>query len=325
MAAAAAKAWPAVLRHAGAVLAVTAEFDPSAPNMARVYGHWLGGKDAFPADRGEADRLLAIYPPLRDMVRENRAFIAEAAGWAAGQGISQFIDLGAGLPVRPSVHQAVRAVMPTARVAYVDLDPVVLSHARALLATGDGVTAVAGDLGSPEAVLTDPELRAVIDPAWPVCVILGAVLHFMPAGTAREVTAGYARLLAAGSCLVISVAHFDDERISKELAEEYTAAEWHNHPRADVASFFGGLDMVGPGIGEARTWRSWQTTPVWRRRDGHVLAGVGRVPGQRTGEAAGEVPRYGPRRPGRRRPEGPSLATRVPQRHTGTDGRRSEG
>jgi O-methyltransferase involved in polyketide biosynthesis len=278
MAASAAKARPAVLRHAGAVLAVTSGFDPSAPNMARVYDHWLGGKDAFPADRGEADRLLEIYPPLRDMVRENRAFIAEAAAWAAGQGISQFIDLGAGLPVRPSVHQAVRAVMPTARVAYVDIDPVVLSHARALLATNDGVTAVAADLRSPEAVFTDPELRTVIDPAWPVCVIIGAVLHFMHAKTAREVTAGYARLLAAGSCLVISVAHFDDERISKELAEEYTAAEWHNHSAADVASFFCGLDMVGPGVGEAHTWRSWQTTPVWRRRDGHVLAGVGRVP-----------------------------------------------
>ena len=173
--------------------------------------------------------------------------------------------------------------MPTARVAYVDIDPVVLSHARALLVTNDGVTAVAGDLGSPEAVLTDPELRAVIDPAWPECVILGAVLHFMPAGTAREVTAGYARLLAAGSCLVISVAHFDDERISKELAEEYTAAEWHNHSRANVESFFGALDMVGPGVGEAHTWRAWQREPVWRRRDGHVLAGVGRVPEPGTG------------------------------------------
>lgn len=283
MAAAAAQARPAVLRYAGAVLAVTSGFDPSAPNMARIYGHWLGGKDAFPADRGEADRLLAIYPPLRDMVRENRAFIAEAAGWAAGQGISQFIDLGAGLPVSPSVHQAVRAVMPTARVAYVDLDPVVLSHARALLATNDGVTAVAADLGSPEAVLTDPELCAVIDPVWPVCVILGAVLHFMPAGTAREVTAKYTRLLAPGSCLVISVAHFDDDRISKELAEDYTAAEWYNHSRADVGSFFGALDMVGPGVGEAQTWRAWQCEPVWRRRDGRVLAGVGRVPEPGTG------------------------------------------
>src|SRR5260370_38614187 len=101
------------------------------------------------------------------MVRENRAFIAEAAAWAAGQGISQFIDLSAGLPVRPSVHQAVRAVMPTARVAYVDLDPVVLAHARALLATSDGVTPVAADLSSPGAVLTDPDLLTGRNPAWP--------------------------------------------------------------------------------------------------------------------------------------------------------------
>ena len=199
------------------------------------------------------------------MVRENPAFIAAAAavGRRAGH---QPVHRPGRRPAEcglPSIRRCGRSC-PTARVAYVDIDPVVLSHARALLATSDGVTAVAGDLGSPEAVFTDPELRAVIDPAWPVCVILGAVLHFMPAGTAREVTAGYARLLAAGSCLVISVAHFDDERISKELAEEYTAAEWHNHSRAGLASFFGGLDMVGPGIGEARTWRSWQTTPVWR-------------------------------------------------------------
>jgi hypothetical protein len=114
---AAAKARPVVLRQSGAVLAVTAGFDPATPNMARVYDHWLGGKDAFPVDRAEADRLLAIYPPLRDLVRENRAFVTEAVGWAPGQGISQFIDLGAGLPARPSVHQAAREVIPTARVA----------------------------------------------------------------------------------------------------------------------------------------------------------------------------------------------------------------
>ena len=188
-----------MLRHAGAVLAVTAAFDPATPNMARIYDHLLGGKDAFPADRAEAGRLLAIYPPLRDMARESRAFVAEATAWAAGQGISQFIDLGAGLPVSPSVHQAARAVIPTARVAYVDIDAVVLSHARALLATRDGVTAVAADLRDPQAVFANPELREVIDPARPVCVILGAVLHFLDAGAARAVTAGYARLMAPGT------------------------------------------------------------------------------------------------------------------------------
>jgi hypothetical protein len=266
-----------VLRHARAVLAMTAAFDPATPNMARVYDHLLGGKDAFPADRAEVGRLLAIYPPLRDMARENRAFVAEAAAWAARQGIGQVIDLGAGLPATPSVHKAARAVIPTARVAYVDIDPVVLSHARALLATGDGVTAVAADLRDPQAVFANQELRAVIDPARPVCVILGAVLHFMDAGAARAVTAGYARLMAPGSCLVISVASFDDQALAKQLAAEYTVVEWHNHTAVDVASFFAGLDMAGPGVGEAHTWRPWQPEPVFRRRDGHVLAGVARL------------------------------------------------
>src|SRR5271157_4564069 len=163
MAAAAATAWPVVLRHAGAVLAMTSALDTSVPNMARVYNYWLGGKDHFAADRAEAERLVALYPPLPALARENRAFLLEAVGWAARQGIGQFIDLGAGLPASPAVHQAARAVLPAARVAYVDFDPVVLSHARALLATDDGVTAVAADLRDPAAVLAYPELRAVID------------------------------------------------------------------------------------------------------------------------------------------------------------------
>jgi hypothetical protein len=127
-------------------------------------------------------------------------------------------------------------------------------------------------------VLADPELRAVIDPAEPVCVILAAVLHFLDAGTAREVTAGYARLLAPGSCLVISCASYDDEALAKRLAAEYTAGPFVNHSREDVTSFFAGLDLVGPGVTEAQTWRPWQPEPVLRRRDGHVLAGVSRKP-----------------------------------------------
>jgi hypothetical protein len=166
--------------------------------------------------------------------------------------------------------------MPAARVAYVDIDPVVLSHARALLATSGGVTAVAADLRDPGAVLADPVLRAVINPDRPVCVILGAVLHFMDAGAARAVTAGYARLMVLGSCLVISVASFDDEGLGKQLAAEYTAAAWHNHTPADVESFFAGLELVGPGVTEAQTWRAWMPEPVMRHRDGHVLAGVAR-------------------------------------------------
>ena len=229
MAAAAAKARLVVLRHAGAVLAMTSALDTSVPNMARIYNYWLGGKDHFAADRAEADRLVALYPPLPALVRENRAFLIKATRWAARQGIGQFIDLGAGLPASPSVHQAARAALPAARVAYVDIDPVVLTHAVALLATGDGVAAVDADLRDPAAVLGHQDLRAVIDPGRPVCVILGAVLHFLDPDAACAVTAGYVSLMAPGSCLVLSCARFEDEDLAKQLAEEYTAATWYNH------------------------------------------------------------------------------------------------
>jgi SAM-dependent methyltransferase len=251
------------------------EFDSATPNMARVYSRLLGGKDHFAPDRAEADVMLEIYPPLAEMVQENRAFLAEPVTWAAGQGIGQFLDLGAGLPATPAVHQTARAVLPAARVAYVDTDPMVLSHVRALLAA-PGVAAVAADLRDPAVVLADPELRAVIDPGQPVCVVLGAVLHFLDAGTAREVTAGYARLIAPGSCLVISCASYDDEALAKRLAAEYTAGQFVNHTREDVVSFFPALDLVGPGVSEAHTWRAWHPKPVLRHRDGPVLAGVAR-------------------------------------------------
>jgi len=254
---------------------MTGGFDPAMPNTARVYSRLLGGKDHFAADRAEADVLLGIYPPLAEMVKENRAFLAEAVTWAASQGIGQFLDLGAGLPATPAVHQTARAVLPAARVAYVDRDPMVLSHARALLAA-PGVAAVAADLREPAVVLADPELLAVIDPAEPVCVILGAVVHFLDADTAREVTVGYARLITPGSCLVISCASFDDEALAKRLAAEYTAGQFVNHTGEDVVSFFAGLEMVGPGVSEAQTWRAWHPEPVMRRREGHVLAGVAR-------------------------------------------------
>jgi len=277
MAADASKTWPLVLRHAGGVLAVTAGFDPSTPNMARVYDYWLGGKDHYAADRAEGDRLLEIYPQLADLVQENRAFIIRAVTMAADLGISQFIDLGAGLPASPAVHQAARKVMPEARVAYVDTDPVVLSHARALLATSDGVTAAEADLRDPAAVLGHPHLRAVIDPARPVCIILGAVLHFMGVDAACAVTAGYVSLMAPGSYLIISCASLDDPELAKQLSAEYTPATWHNHPAEVVESFFGGLELAGPGLTEAQTWRPWLTEPVPCHRDGHVLAGVARL------------------------------------------------
>jgi len=178
-------------------------------------------------------------------------------------------------------------------LAYVDHDPMVLSHARALLAN-PGVAVVAADLRDPTAVLADHELSAVVDLAEPVCVILGAVLHFLDADTARAVTGGYARRIAPGSCLVISCAAYDDEALAKRLAADYTAGPFVNHTRQDVVSFFAGLELVGPGVSEARTWRAWHPEPVLQMSGG-VLArmrpglGIGAalgLPGGNVGVAA---------------------------------------
>ena len=249
-------------------------FDPTVPNMARVYNYWLAGTDHYAADRDEAGRLLGIYPPLRDLVHEHRAFVTRAVIWAAGQGIGQFIDLGTGLPAAPNIHQVARDADPAAKVAYVDTDPVVLAHARALLATSDGVAVVGADLTDPAAVLAHPELRAVIDQAAPVAVILGAALHFLDAPAARHVTAGYRQLVAPGSVVIISVARHDDELVAKQLADEYTAGRFVNHSAADILSFFTGWQLAGPGVTEAR---EWMTRPLPVNRTGHVLAGVGRI------------------------------------------------
>jgi S-adenosyl methyltransferase len=129
--------------------------DFSRANLARVYDVLAGGHDNFAADRDEAGRLLAACPGLPGLVRENRAFLDRAVTWAAGQGIAQFLDLGTGLPLRPALHDSARAVIPGARVAYVDNDPVVCSRVGALLAADAGVVTVAAD---------------VTDPAGPVCL-----------------------------------------------------------------------------------------------------------------------------------------------------------
>ena len=127
------------------------EFDPSLPSIARVYDYFLGGKDNYAADREVADRLIGIVPLIPDMTVENRQFLSRSAIWAATQGISQFIDLGCGLPTVPNIHESVQAVTSTARVTYVDNDPVVIRHLQALFAHGNpAVSVVAADVADVE-------------------------------------------------------------------------------------------------------------------------------------------------------------------------------
>ena len=172
-------------------------FDASRPNIARAYDYLLGGKDHFPADRHLAERLLAIYPGVRQMVKENRRSLIRALDYALAQNITQYVDLGAGLPTSPAVHDVVRSHASTAGVVYVDNDPVVISHLRALAAKGDDhIEAVAGDVAKAAAVLDAVQATSLIDWGQPVCLILAMVLHFLDAPAARDLTAAYITGLA---------------------------------------------------------------------------------------------------------------------------------
>jgi hypothetical protein len=162
--------------------------------------------------------------------------------------------------VRPSVGDAARAVIPGARIAHIDHDPIVIAIARALLADDEGTAAAAADLTDPAAVPAHADMRAVIDPAEPVCVVLGLALSLMPA---RQAVAGYADLIAPGSYVVISCARCDDEELRKQLSEAFTAADSHNHSPDEVKGFLAGLELVPPGLAAAQNWRGgWHDVPV---------------------------------------------------------------
>ena len=180
-----------------------ADFDPKRPSIARVYDCFLGGKDNFEADRAVADQLAAMAPAIPLAVRENRELVARAVRWAAEQGVSQFIDLGCGLPTEPSTHQAARDVVPGARVAYADNDPVVASHLTAMLHQDPAAVVVDGDVSDPAAILA--AVAGLIDLSRPVCLVMGALLHFYDRESARGLAARYTAALAPGSYAVLSV------------------------------------------------------------------------------------------------------------------------
>jgi O-methyltransferase involved in polyketide biosynthesis len=260
--------------------------DTTVPSIARVYDYWLDGKDNFAADRQMAERFAEVYPGIAELCRDNREFVCRAAAWAAGQGIEQILDLGAGLPTVRNTHEAARAVATGTRVVYVDHDPIVIRHAEALLAKGDGVAAVHADLTDPVAVWDDPQVRAVIDLARPVCVILAAVLHFLDAGAARAVVAKYADLAVPGSVLAISLSRNDDQEQHVHAQAAYTAGHLYSHSRADIESFFGGLELVPPGLTLAQAWRGGEApAAVAAKGSAYILAGVGRVRGGRKAAA----------------------------------------
>jgi hypothetical protein len=254
-------------------------FDTEVPNIARVYDFFLGGKDNFAADRELAAQIAELSPDWVQACRDNRQFVGRAVAWAARRGIRQFLDLGAGLPTHPAVHEAAREIYSGARVCYVDNDPVVVAHARALLTKPVGVDVAEADLSDPAGVLEHPGVAGIIDWSEPVCVLLAMALHFYDPATARELVRGYASRLAPGSALAISCGRNDDLAMWQRMRESYTAATTYNHTRDELRSFFGTWPLVPPGLALARNWRGGMAdVPDAPPGPAYVLAAIGIKP-----------------------------------------------
>jgi hypothetical protein len=261
-------------------------FDTSVPNHARVYDYWLGGKDNYAADREAAERQARAIPQLPWLARQNREFLRRAVRFCAADGITQFLDIGSGLPTNQNVHEVAQLASRDVRVVYVDIDPVVVAHAQALL-SGRQTAAIRGDVCRPDDILAAPEVRRLIDFSQPVAVLALAVLHLIPDDA--DPAGGVARLrdaLAPGSYLVISHADVSPahavgtqglSQATRELTEANRGlAAVPACNRAEITRFFGDLTLVEPGLTDIWAWRPDADTAVTTTEVMRILGGVAR-------------------------------------------------
>ncbi|MFC3966443.1 SAM-dependent methyltransferase [Nocardia jiangsuensis] len=238
------------------------EIDQSKPSIARVYDYVLGGKDNYPVDQAIGDHFIHNLPGSVAIAKTNRDVLVRAVRELAADGIRQFIDLGSGLPTSDNVHQVAARHAAGSKVVYVDNDPIVLAHGRAILATDDNTVVIQADAVDPEGIRNHPELRRLIDFDQPVAVIFSAILHHLED---RENPLGIVRFwrdqLPPGSALFIS--HFrsgdNDETKAAEgkLQETFGRGRWRTD--SEIAAFFEGLDLAEPGIVPAVQWRPDRT------------------------------------------------------------------
>jgi S-adenosyl methyltransferase len=263
------------------------DIDTSRPHPARMYDYFLGGKSHFAADRETAEKVLAIAPTTRITARENRAFLGRAVRYLVAEaGVRQFLDIGTGLPTAGNVHDVAQAVDPSARVVYADNDPLVLTHARALLTSSpEGRTAyIQADLRDPAAILSSPAVRDVLDFSQPVALITVAVLHFIhdeskPAAILQTLLDA----LPSGSYLAAS--HITGEHLPSEAATEGTRTYRSSGMSLQVrdsdefaALAFSGLELVPPGVVLVSDWRSGGSGPRPTPAEVNCYGGVARKP-----------------------------------------------
>jgi hypothetical protein len=258
------------------------EFDNGIPHSARMYDYWLGGKDNFAADRQMAELFLQQIPSLREMAKENRNFVSRATHFLASEGISQFLDIGTGIPTSPNLNETAQAINPSAKVVYVDNDPVVLAHARALMVSSDQGTVayVDADLREPEKILTVPQLTRVLDLNQPVGLMLIAVLMLIGGDIdPYETVAALRDALPSGSYLALThpTQDFDPAAMAAVTAAATQGGmTFVPRSRDEVARFFGDWELVSPGLVPVLSWRPDQ--PPAEPESAYYWAGVARKP-----------------------------------------------
>ncbi|WP_328392403.1 SAM-dependent methyltransferase [Nocardia sp. NBC_00416] len=228
-------------------------------HSARIYDYFLGGKDNYPADREAAAQIELAIPSVRAVARGNRAFMARAVRHLSGSGVRQFLDIGTGIPTEPNLHQVAQESAPDARVVYVDNDPIVLAHARALLVgTPEGVTQyVQADVTEPDRILADPAVRDTLDFGNPVALSLIALCHFVPGDRIYEIIDTLLAPLASGSFLVMTHLTTDFDPVMVEgtvQAYRQSGIEMEARTREGVSRFFHGMDVLEPGIVAIDSW-----------------------------------------------------------------------
>ncbi|HEY5351444.1 MAG TPA: SAM-dependent methyltransferase [Streptosporangiaceae bacterium] len=254
-------------------------FDTSVAHPARIYNYWLGGKDNYQADREAAEQAIAVTPDILPGVRANRAFLRRAVEFVAGQGIRQFLDVGTGLPTADNTHEVAQEIAPESRVVYVDNDPIVLAHARALLtSTPQGATAYV-DADARDTAKIIESAASVLDFSEPVAVMALMVLQYIPdSDNPQEIVSGLMDAMPSGSYLVISDTTTDigdgASRIASKINPRMGPTRLTPRPQAQIAAYFDGLDMVEPGLVAMPEWRGEPNPHVVI----NAFAGVARKP-----------------------------------------------
>ncbi|MHA6626841.1 SAM-dependent methyltransferase [Pseudonocardia sichuanensis] len=258
------------------------DVDLGTPSIARLYDYVLGGKEHFEVDRRAADALYEAVPETSQLAKDNRNHLRRAVQWLVREaGIRQIVDLGSGLPTVGNVHELAQAVDPGVHVVYVDNDPLVLAHGRALLSDETTTTVITADVREPETIFADPRTAELIDLQQPYAVIAASILHHLDDDVAYDVAARIRTQLHSGCYVLISNFLDDDEPRAKELERAFLEGGLGTgrfRTWAEQRRFYEGLEMVEPGLVYANDWKPDHLTPTESRVHTLYAAGVARKP-----------------------------------------------